>query len=149
MFKGIITSLVLSLSTAAFASPSAPAYNNAPDHHLMPDHARVDRGFKRRPPIMQWQTLSSSKRLSGRQMIRVNSSAAYSKLKLEASLGTTFIDKVLITFGNGQTQTVDLDKRLSAHDPLVIDLDGMTRKITKVVVVGRSSWRGSINVLAV
>ena len=140
MFKGIITGLVLTLSTAAFAAPSDHVYSPPADH-----------GFKRRPPMMkQWDTLSSSKRLAGRTLIRVNSSEAYSKLKIEANLGSTFVDKVLITFGNGQTQMVDLDKRLTAHAPLLIDLDGYQRKITKVVLVGRSAgWRSSINVLAV
>jgi hypothetical protein len=146
MLKGIITGLVLTLSTAAFA---APTYDQAPARVYAPDHAR-DHGFKRRPPMMHWQTLSSSKRLSGRTAIRVDSNATYSKLKIEAASGSSFVDKVLITFGNGQTQLVDLDKRLNASGPLLIDLAGNQRKITKVVIVGRSAgWRSSINVLAV
>ena len=141
MFKGIVTGLVLTLSSAAaLADHTEPTYAPNADH-----------SFKRRPPMMkQWDTLSSAKRLSGRTLIRVGSSEAYSKLKIEANLGSTFVDKVLITFGNGQTQMVDLDKRLTAHAPLLIDLDGYQRKITKVVLVGRSAgWRSSINVLAV
>jgi hypothetical protein len=146
MLKGIVTTLVLTLSTAAaFAAPSAPDYGNS--NHALPDQAR-GHGW-RRPPIMHWQTLASAKQLSGRKLIRVRSDAAFRTLKLEAASGTSFIDKVLITFGNGQTQLVDLDKRLSASDPLVIDLQGMTRKITKVEVYGRSGRRGSVNVLAV
>jgi hypothetical protein len=143
MLKAMVTGLVLTLSTAAFA---APGYD-APSHSL-PDNAHHG-SFKRRPPMMKWQTLASSKRVSAHSAFYVRSSDAFSKLKLEAAAGTTFVDKVLITFGNGRTQLIDLDKRLSARDPLVIDLDGNLRKISKVEVFGRSGRRAAINVLAV
>jgi hypothetical protein len=99
--------------------------------------------------VQHWQTLASSQRVLGRELIHVRSNAAFSKLEIEAAAGTTFVDKVRITFGNGRTQLVELDRRLSARQPLVIDLQGTSRKITKVEVIGSGAWRSAINVLAV
>lgn len=69
--------------------------------------------------------------------------------KLEAAMGITFVDKLAIVFGNGRTQVVNLDKSLAMRGvPLVIDLDGQNRRISKVVVYGMSSRRASISILA-
>ena len=137
MKKILTTALVLGLSSAAFAAPGAPHYGNAP-------HATFHR-----PMPVTWSSLSSLSRIQGKQTINVGGLKAYSKLKLDATMGTTFIDKVVIVFGNGARQTVNLDKNLAARAmPLTIDLDGRNRRISKVVVYGKSSRRAVISVLA-
>ena len=138
--KLLTSALVLGLSSAAFA---APGYQ-APDAH----HFRQD--FRRPAPIA-WTSLStvSLSRIQSKQTIDVGGLKAYSKLKLEASRGSTFVDKLVIVFGNGAKQTVNLDKDLAMRGaPLFIDLDGANRRISKVVVYGKSGRRASISVMA-
>jgi hypothetical protein len=80
----------------------------------------------------------------------VSSRQRFTKLQLDAN-GSMFVDKVMIVFGNGQTQTVDLDARLMSRSaPLMIDLAGNQRMIDKVVVVGRGrGYRSSFALKAI
>ena len=56
----------------------------------------------------------------------------------------------MIIFGNGQRQVVELDAKLNKKSPNVsIDLQGDTRNIDKIVVIGKTNGRNaSIDVLA-
>lgn len=135
--KLLTTALVLGLSSAAFAAPGYQA----------PQHAE----HFRRPQLQSWTSLStmSLSRFQSKQTINVAGRQAFSKLKIEAATGTTFIDKLVIVFGNGRTQVVNLDKNLAMRGaPLFVDLDGANRRISKVVVYGKSGRRGSISVAA-
>jgi hypothetical protein len=151
MKKLIITGLLLGLSSVAFADHEKPLGHHrdvAPAYKAPGFGQRPTEGF-RRPMPAQWTSLSKSKKVRNKQTIAVNSRAAYSKLKLEAASGRTFIDKLVIVFGNGRTQVVELDKSLAMRGmPLFIDLQGQNRRISKVVVYGKSGRRASINVLA-
>lgn len=141
--KILTTALVLGLSSAAFA---APGYQ-APQHA---EHFRPGAGMHR-PLPQSWTSLStlSLSRMQSKQTINVSGRQAFSKLKLEAARGNTFVDKLVIVFGNGTKQIVDLDKNLAMRGaPLFIDLDGANRRISKVVVYGKSGRRASINILA-
>jgi hypothetical protein len=138
------------MSSAAFAAPGAEKPLRYEDSHA--DHFRPSRedGLRRPLPApMSWTSLSTVKRIQNKQTIAVGGRQAYSKLKLEASMGSTFIDKLVIVFGNGTRQVVELDKQLALRGaPLVIDLEGKNRRIAKVVVYGKSNRRAAINVLA-
>lgn len=142
--KLLVTGLVLGLSSMAFAAPSE-----------LPRERPRDDFYTHHHPMQEWTTLSSGRLLSGKQQIRVRSSDAFTKLKLEAAgRGSMVVDKIVITFGNGQKQVVDLDKRLTPRDPVLIDLDGNARRIRKIVVYGgnrngRWSRGGTFNLLAV
>lgn len=139
----LVTTFVLGISGAAMAAPGYDGFH----------------GPANRPPVAQpyrpiaprWVTLASGDSLlRGRDMIAVNSLARFSTLKLQASSGSTFIDKVVITFANGQKQTVSLSKTLSARSGgTTIDLSGNTRQITRIQVVGKGGLRSSYSVLAV
>lgn len=153
--KILTAALVLGLSSVAFADHEKPL-RNADDRAykapLWKDGER-DRGRPdvRRPLPMpvEWTTLSTAKKIQNKQTIAVNGRQAFSKLKLEASMGKTFIDKVVIVFGNGTRQVVDLDKSLAMREaPLLIDLEGKNRRVSKVVVYGKSGRRAAINLLA-
>jgi hypothetical protein len=137
--KLLTTALVLGLSSAAFA---APGYQGAPTQHHFRDGMR-------RPAPVAWTSLSTVSRIQNKQTISVGGLKAFSKLKLEAAQGSTFVDKLVIVFGNGAKQTVNLDKNLAMRGaPLFIDLDGANRRITKVVVYGKSGRRAAINLSA-
>ena len=135
--SALVTSLVLGISTVASAAPSTAAL------HAKPVALRVAPPMHRPAPL-RWTVLdtTSSSRF-GRQVIDVSSRARYSKLKLELTRGVAVIDKVMITFANGRTQTVDLDKRLggfAGSSQAVIDLDGhFGRQISKIVIVSKKS----------
>lgn len=148
--KILTSALVLGLSSAAFAAPGDKPLH---DHSYQgDDHAEHFRGDRMRRPLpmpVAWTSLSTVKRIQNKQTIAVGGRQAYSKLKLEAAMGSTFVDKLVIVFGNGTKQVINLDKSLAMRGaPLVIDLDGQNRRISKVVVYGKSNRRASINVLA-
>ena len=104
-----------------------------------------------RPMPISWVTLANDAQLDGRALIKVAPNArAFTKLQLRADDGRAQIEKVMITFGNGRTQIVNLDKKLSKRDSSVsIDLRGESRNIERIVVVGRTHGRGAgLDVLA-
>ena len=172
----LVTTLFLGLSGAAMAdtgrqfhgpaeqAPIAqPTYDNGRDHHepiaqpaygdngpMVRDHGDGDRQAFR-PVAKSWVALASNSSLMrGKDIINVSTLARFSTLKLEASRGSLQIDKVVITFANGQKQIVQLDKTLGRRDgSATIDLQGRSRQITKVVVSGRGNFRSSFSLLAV
>jgi hypothetical protein len=77
----------------------------------------------------------------------------FTKLELKAQNGRTDLDRVLITFGNGQRQIVQLNGRrdgiVTSNKPLTIDLDGGARHIKSVMLIGNSGRRASIDIVAV
>jgi hypothetical protein len=142
----LVTTLVLGASSVALADHAyAPSSSEIRDHRA-PNYGRWT------PRPATWSTLSShSTLLRGRAVIDVNSRQRFTKLSLDTLGGSMFVDKVLIVFGNGQTQTVDLDKRLASRSaPLMIDLAGNSRMIDKVIVVGKSrGYRSSFALKAI
>ena len=153
----LVTTLILGASSAALAAPGwadnsyGPANDRMPDRsgERMPDRAQFGRPF--RPTIPQWTTLESSGSLArGRDFINVSTSARFSKLKLEATgRGSIYIDKLVIVFGNGQKQVVNVDKRLNGRSgATVIDVDGRARNIDKVMVLGRGGYRATYSLTA-
>jgi hypothetical protein len=139
----LVTTLVLGASSAAMAAPGFHSYG--PENNRTP----IQRPF--RPIVQSWTTLESSGSLSrGRDMIDVSTNARFSKLKLEsAGRGSLFIDKLVIVFANGQRQVVSVGKTIGARTGAAfIDLDGRSRQIDKVMVVGKGSWRGSYTLAA-
>lgn len=151
--SAIVTALVLGASSLAAAAPSITHQqtvqrtyrDNVADRRFAPPMVR--------PAPVRWQLLDSAKpsRL-GRTVVDVNSKARFSKLKLEATRGTASIDKVMITFANGRTQIVNLDKRLSGYGAssfAIIELDGLVgRQISKIVVLSKTNARASYSILA-
>ena len=87
---------------------------------------------------------------AGRATIDVSSQRRFTKLSLDAK-SSLFVDKVLIVFGNGERQVVEVNKRLGNYSaPLMIDLAGNTRKIDKVMVLGRGTrFRSSFALKAI
>jgi hypothetical protein len=99
------------------------------------------------PPIYSVLSMNDSIGRYGRTTIRLNAWKPIQTLKLQGTKGTTNIDMVTIKFANGRTQTVDLDKSLSAGGCAEIDLQGSFRKVVSLTVTGSSSRRASFEVL--
>ncbi|CAN5904625.1 hypothetical protein BH11MYX3_BH11MYX3_16730 [soil metagenome] len=139
----LVTTLVLGLSSAAMAAPSYGG-SSVRDHR-----GPSSRPF--RPQLPSWTTLESNGSLArGKDRIEVSSRARFTRLKLEAARGSMFIDKVVITFANGQRQVVDLAKTIGQRSgAAMIDLQGQSRQITKITVSGKGSSRTSYSLLAV
>jgi hypothetical protein len=152
--KILVTSLVLGLSSVAFADHAEPASYKEPLYkeplygkpiHKEPNVAPfVGRDHRQ----IKWQTLAEGKRLMGMSTIRVRSRMAFDTLELKSTgFGMTFVDKVIVLFKDGSSQVVDLDKKLSARESLKIDLAGRNRQIAKVTLFGKSRGRAAVSLL--
>ena len=144
-----VTSLVLGISSVAAAAPGAPAVHQS---HVAA--ARFAPPMVRPlPSPTRWTQLDTSRPSRfGRMVVDVNTKQRFSKLKLEALRGVASIDKVMITYANGRTQTVELDQRLGGYGAksfAVIELDGRNaRQITKIVILAKSGTRASYSISA-
>jgi hypothetical protein len=166
--KALITTLVIGSSSVALAAPTVrdhrtSDYSPTIDHRNAIDiNASADIRFQQRqrpvrpmPPVYvapTWVTLANDMQVNGRTSIKVSPTARqFTKLELRAEQGNTSIDKVMIVFGNGRSQVVDLKTRLGKRDSSVsIDLTGNARSIERIVLVGRSNGRrASLDVLAI
>lgn len=105
---------------------------------------------------LRWQRparpllLANDTHLAGRALIQVPSSArAFTNLELRSNNGRTSIDRVLITFGNGQRQFLSLNKVVNGKNTVTIDLPGGSRNIKSVMLIGNSNRRATIDVVAV
>ena len=161
MLKALITTLILGSSSAAMARPVAPIYQPtqpAPTYrHYEP--APVYRTPAYRTPAYRtpayrssWVTLGSVNHIADGEMsfwMGRTMNDRFSTLKLKSSAGKSLIQRVLIQFANGRTQTVDVNQYLNASNPTItIDLQGRERAISKVTVIGRNARQSSFSVLA-
>ena len=154
--SAIVTSLVLGISSVAAAAPSIT--HQASSQHTSVAARRFEPPMTRPairplPAPVRWQLLDTAKpSRAGRQVIDVHSRARFTKLKLEATRGTAVIDKVLVTFANGRTQVIEVDKRLAGYGSAsftILDLGGASsRQISKIVVVSAPNTRASYSILA-
>jgi hypothetical protein len=136
--KAIIATLVLGTSSVALAAPSNPAF--APQ---VRDH-RGDRGDRRMPPRFErWQQIATGSLVRGRDLVRVNATKI-DKLKLElVGPGSMFVDKLVISFGNGRSQTIEVDAWVTARaGTAALDIKGENRSITSIAVYGRGQSSG-------
>ena len=170
MKKALVTLLVLGTSSLALADSYGPSVRDHRNPYTQPApvvvtpapapapvaqlHGQLGFGWKR--PVQQLRPvlLADNTKVSGWSMINVPlQNRMFTKLELKANRGNTDIDRVLITFGNGQRQVVSLrgraDGKLNMSKSLTIDLDGGARNIKSVMLIGSSGRRASIDILAV
>ena len=172
--KALVTCLVLGSSSLALAAPSYTTPYAAPtvrDHRQLPPapvgaptpapivqapvaqyHGQF--GFGWQKPLARPVLLADNTRVNGWSNINVaQGTRAFTKLELKANRGKTDLERVLITFGNGQRQVVSLrgklDGKINPGKSLTIDLDGNGRFIKSVMLIGSSGRRASIDVVAV
>jgi hypothetical protein len=133
--KAIIATLVLGTSSVALAAPNSPAF--APQ-------VRDHRGDRRMPPRFErWQQIGTGSLVRGRDLVRVNTSKI-DKLKLElVGPGSMFVDKLVVSFGNGRSQTIEVDAWVTARaGTAALDIKGANRNITSIAVIGRGQSSG-------
>ncbi|HEX5060242.1 MAG TPA: hypothetical protein VFV99_12825 [Kofleriaceae bacterium] len=159
--KALVTCLVLGSSSLALAAPSYTTPYAAPnvrDHRQLPPApapvAQYQGQFGWQKPLARPVLLADNTRVNGWSNINVaQGTRAFTKLELKANSGKTDLDRVMITFGNGQRQVVSLrgklDGKINAGKSLTIDLDGNGRFIKSVMLIGSSGRRASIDVVAV
>jgi len=151
--KSIIASvLIVGSSSVALAAPSSdPCQTPAP---VVVAPVRAPVGYLPvHPPIRHEVTLGKeNQRWFGNQTFQVGAyKGRFETLKLESDGGKSFIDSVKIKFADGRSQTIQLDKDLSAQSPcLTIDLAGnYPRAIQSVTVRGANARRSAFSVVAV
>ena len=134
--KAIVTTLILGSSSLALAAPTVR------DHRTPVAQPAYQAQFRPAPrPMIRPVVLKNDARVQGRDVIRVNNTRAFTKLELRSQSGRTQLDKVLITFGNGQSQVIDCNRTLNGNETFSIDLAGNARNITKITLVGKSGRR--------
>lgn len=144
--KAIVTTLILGSSSLALAAPTVRDHRT-PAPAFQPVYQAPVRPAPR--PMIKPVVLKNDARIQGRDVIRVNTTRAFTKLELRSQSGRTQLDKVLITFSNGQSQVVDCNKTLNGNETFSIDLAGNARNIKKIVLVGKSGRRAALDVIAV
>ncbi len=99
------------------------------------------------PPVYRPVTLAvgASFANQGRKFITVGSRAGqFGTIQIRAAGGRTFIKQVYVQFEDGQEQVIrDLDRTLTGHQGITLDLDGGRRSIRRIVVYGsdvNGSW---------
>jgi hypothetical protein len=107
---------------------------------------RYDRSHFARDFRGRWMSLARGySARSERQFIMVRGERL-SKLRIEADRGAPVIQKIAIEFGNGSMQAVELDMRLRRGTGEVIDLNGDTRRVRRIIVYTDGASRGSYSV---
>lgn len=126
----LVTTLVLGVSSAALA---APGIRVGEPHPQAPSYERY----------RSWQPLTTT-RLGTKVNVVANN--RFSTLKLEATRGGMFIDKLIVTFANGRSQVIEVDQTLGYRrggQSTVVDLQGNHRRITAIAVYGRGNARNA------
>lgn len=134
--------------------PPQPAPVYQPVYQPMPPQsAPVYQPPVYQPPVYHasWTVLGGVNRIvDGAMSFRVGRTGQqFSTLKLESEGGKSLIQRVLIQFANGRTQTIEVNQYLTSSNPTIkLDLEGRTRAIAKVTVIGRNARSSAYRVLA-
>ncbi|HWU89027.1 MAG TPA: hypothetical protein VN253_17300 [Kofleriaceae bacterium] len=179
--KALITMLVLGSSSVALARPvavsgtveaswtygttrTAPAPAPIVRDHRAPGWAPAPapaqnieadcRAAEHSPPFVPvWTTLGATNQIANGQMsFAVGQSAGkFRMLKLQSTAGKSLINQVKIQFTNGRTQVVELNKYLTAANPVITIALGSEapRAIRNITVVGRNARMSGYSVLAI
>jgi hypothetical protein len=141
--KALIATLVLGSSSLALAAPVVRDHRALPAPAQLRVQSRVDaRWF--RPLPMTRTILADDVKLTGpRTNIALSNAKAYTGLELSSDgRGKVSVDRVVVHFGNGTTQIVNLNATVSPKTaPISIDLTGNARFITRIDVLGSTRGR--------
>ena len=143
----------IALSTALLVAIPALAYADPPqaqsDRDRAFEHERYDRwndSHWSRDFHGRWRSFGQTfSARNDRQLINLN--GHYHMLRLQAVRGEPNLERVVIQYSDGDTQTVQLDSRLGDGAGEVIKLDD-SRRITRVTVYAEHNTRGLYSVYA-
>jgi hypothetical protein len=155
--KALVTALVLGSSSVALADHTVA---QAPQPMVRDHRAPIAQPLKPAPVQQSYgfgwqrwarpQLLVDNAHLAGRTLVSMPASyRSFTKLELRSNNGRTSIDRVVITFGNGQRQVIALNATVTGKNSVKIDLPGGSRNIKSVVLLGNSHRRATIDVLGV
>src|SRR5215468_1780400 len=131
------TALLVAIPAVAYADPPQTQYDRDRDHDgdRAFEHERYDRwndSHWAHDYHGRWRTVGQTfSARNDRQFINLN--GRYHMLRLQAVRGEPAIDRVVVQYSDGDTQTVQLDSRLSYGAGEVIQLDP-SRRIHRVTV---------------
>ena len=140
------TALLVAIPVAAYADPPQ-TYDRDRDRAF--EHERYDRwndSHWSRDFHGRWRTFGQTfNARNDRQFINLN--GRYRVLRLQAVRGEPQIDRVVVQYNDGDTQTVEINSRLGDGAGEVIRLDP-SRRIRRVTVFTQPSTRGLYSVYA-
>jgi hypothetical protein len=141
----LLTALALVTSTVAAAQPvrverrdDTIIYRRDRDHYDRYDDSHWARDLRGR-----WTPLGREFNARNQRQAIVLSNDRFRRLRLEAVRGRPLITRVVIEFGNGSAQTIDLNSSLSTGAGEVIDLAGGTRGVRRIIVFTDPQARGT------
>jgi hypothetical protein len=145
--------LLMAVPVAAYADQPQPQpqsdRDRDRDHDRASEHERYDRwndSHWSHDYHGRWRTIGQTfNARNDSQLINLN--GRYHVLRLQAVRGQPRIDRVVVTYSDGDTQTVQLDSRLGDGNGEVIRLDP-GRRITRVTVFTERNARGLYSVYA-
>ncbi|HEX3480067.1 MAG TPA: hypothetical protein VHT91_33845 [Kofleriaceae bacterium] len=141
----LATALAMAVPVAAYANP--PQTQSDRDRAF--EHERYDRwndSHWAHDYHGRWRTIGQTFNARNDSQL-INFNGRYHMLRLQAVRGEPRIDRVVVTYSDGDTQTVQLDSRLGDGAGEVIKLDP-SRRITRVTVYTERNTRGLYSVYA-
>jgi hypothetical protein len=102
-----------------------------------------------RPRPTSWIPLTARFDLDRRLVADLSTRHRFEQLRLQNQTGRTSVKSVIVVFQNGERQRVPVNRVLRGNHSMVdIDLNGQGRRIDRVIVVGDSGRRGSLQLFA-
>lgn len=153
-----VTALAVGLSTAAFTGSTASAQSRVvvrgevavPTVNIQWNRDRYE-GYEnsrwKREYRGRWTPLATGySARTERQFIKIGGQGRYKKLRIEGVRGEPVILKVAVEFSDRSTQAVEYNDSFPRGTGEVIDLNGDTRRIHRIIVYTDPRSRGSYSV---
>ena len=150
----LLTAAAMAFSTAGLATEalaqSARVVVRAPEVNVQWSRDRYegyDNSHWRRDFRGRWTPLATNNSArTDRQFITVGNHGRFRKIRIEATRGEPIIKKIAIEFGDRSVQAVEYDGPMPRGTGEVIDLNGDTRRINRIIVYTDRGSRGSYSV---
>jgi|KBSMisStaDraftv2_1062788.scaffolds.fasta_scaffold813320_1 hypothetical protein len=143
------TALLVAIPMAAYADPPQAQSDRDRDRDRAVEHERYDRwndSHWSHDYHGRWRTVGQTfNARNDRQFINLN--GHYHMIRLQAVRGEPQIDRVVVQYSDGDTQTVQLDSRLGDGAGEVIRTDP-GKRINRVTVFTERNARGLYSVYA-
>jgi hypothetical protein len=144
----LFTAAAMAFSTIAMAQPRVVV--RAPEVSVQWGRERYE-GYEnshvRREFRGRWTPLAQGySARTERQFINVGGPSRFRKLRIEGVRGNPVVMKIAIEFANKTTQVVEYRDTFPAGTGEVIDLNGDTRRINRIIVYTDPSSRGAYSI---
>lgn len=147
----LVSALALAIpAVPTIAAAQARVVVRSPEVTVQWNRERYDRyeGSRwHRERRLRWQPLATGySARTDRQFINLGGRGGYRKLRIEGVRGEPVILKIAIEFMDRTNQAVEYRESLPAGTGEVIDLNGETRRINRIIVYTDPSSRGAYSV---